>query len=148
MIRYPTLVIILFLTVAKIDFAQHETPNIINPDTLQWFSPLSDSQFSATWVIGNEKEAEPYILQVKIKANGIIPPHSHPDVRYTTVLFGTLYIGFDKSIDDSNMVAVSRGEVYCVPSNVTHYLKARNNDVTYQEFGFGPTATTATAVFK
>ncbi|MCL4279637.1 MAG: hypothetical protein KJZ60_08140 [Ignavibacteriaceae bacterium] len=77
---------------------------------------------------------------MKLKANGQLPPLKHPDTRYGTV--------FGKSIDNSAMFEISNGEVYCIPANQTHYIKAGDSDVTYQEVGFGPTATTGTAVFK
>ena len=33
-----------------------------------------------------------YTQRVHLKAGGLVPPHTHPDTRYTTVLSGTLYV--------------------------------------------------------
>jgi quercetin dioxygenase-like cupin family protein len=141
MIRYLMFALIFTLTLSGINFAQPESPKPILPDTLKWFSPPNNPNLKAVWVTGNEKEPGMYILRVMLKATGIIPPHSHPDIRYTTVLSGTLYVGFGKTIEDSTMVAIPTGVVYCVPANVFHYLKSKTGDVTYQEIGVGPTAT-------
>ncbi len=149
MINFLTIVIYLTLSITSFCFAQQETLRPINPDTLRWFGlQQSYPQFSYTWITGNEKDENIYIFRVKLKANGQLPPLKHPDTRYGTVLSGTLYIGFGKSIDNSAMFEISNGEVYCIPANQTHYIKAEDSDVTYQEVGFGPTATTGTAVFK
>ena len=141
MIRSSTHIFFFVITITASIFAQQESPKPIIPDTLTWFSPPGNSYLKAAWVIGNEKDAGTYILRVMLKANGVIPPHSHPDTRYTTVLSGTLYVGFGKTMADSTMVAIPTGEVYCVPANTPHYLKSMTGDVTYQEVGVGPTAT-------
>ena len=141
MIRYLIVALIFMTVFSGFNFAQQESPKPIIPDTLKWFSPPNNSHLKAAWITGNEKESGTYILRVMLKANGIIPPHSHPDTRYTTVLSGTLYVGFGKTIEDSTMVAIPTGSVYCVPANVFHYLKSFKGDVTYQEVGVGPTST-------
>ena len=71
-----------------------------------------------------------------------IAPHTHPDERNSTVLSGTLYVGFGAVFDASKVVAVPAGAVYAAPANVAHYVWAKDGDVTYQEVGIGPTATT------
>ena len=141
MFRYLTLILFFIITIAASVFTQQESPKPIIPDTLTWFSPPGNSYLKAAWVTGNEKEAGTYILRVKLKEGGMIPPHSHPDTRYTTVLSGTLYVGFGKTMKDSTMVAIPTGAAYCVPANTLHYLKTITGEVTYQEVGVGPTAT-------
>jgi hypothetical protein len=148
MINYLTLGIYLTLNIFSYSFAQQETPRSIDPDTLNWFSPSHSPQFSCAWIAGNETEKNIYIFRAKLSANGLLPPLKHPDIRYGTVLSGTLYLGFGRTIDDSTMVAIQSGEVYCIPANVTHYLKAGNSGVTYQEIGVGPTETTGRSVIK
>ncbi len=71
-----------------------------------------------------------------------MPPHSHPDARQTTVLRGTLYVGFGDAFDERAVVAVPAEGVYVVPAGVAHYVWAKDADVMYQETGVGPTATT------
>lgn len=92
------------------------------------------------WIVGSEQEAGPYLLRVKLLEGGKIPPHTHPDSRSSTVLSGTLYVGFGTVPDEAAMVAVPAGGVYVAPANVAHYLWAAENDVVYQESGVGPSA--------
>ncbi len=95
----------------------------------------------AARVLGSENDSGTYALRVKLDKGGKIPPHTHPDTRYSTVLSGTLYVGFGETFAEANMVSVPAGGVYVAPANVPHYLFAKDDDVIYQEAGEGPTAT-------
>jgi quercetin dioxygenase-like cupin family protein len=81
------------------------------------------------------------VFRVRLAQGGKIPVHTHPDTRNSTVLSGTLYVGFGDTADETRVVAVPTGAVYVAPANVPHYLWARDGDVVYQEGGVGPTAT-------
>lgn len=131
----------LALPVAASDPAQPPTPVPIDPASLTWFGPPNYPLLRAVWVLGAEKDPGNYVLRVKLAKGGKIPPHSHPDQRYSTVISGTLYVGFGETMDESGMVAIPTGSIYVAPANVPHYLWAKDGDVLYQEGGFGPTAT-------
>ncbi len=117
-------------------------PEPILAESLNWFSPPGNTLLQAAWVLGTEKEAAPYLLRVRLAKGGRIPAHIHPDTRNSTVLAGTLYVGFGDSADNASFVAVPAGGVYVAPANVAHTLWARDGDVEYQESGVGPTGTT------
>lgn len=125
--------------------AQLPSPTPILPEAVRWFSPPNNPAVRAAWVIGSESAGGAYLLRVTIAQGGKIPAHTHPDERNSTVLSGTLYVGFGEVEDESNVVAVPAGAVYVAPANVPHYLWAKDGDVTYQESGLGPTATVPAA---
>ena len=120
--------------------AEPAEPEPILPEALQWAGPPDNPQLRGAWVIGSETAAGPYALRVALSQGGRIAPHTHPDSRHTTVLSGTLYVGFGARADDSRLVAVPAGGVYVAPQGVPHYVFAKDGDVVYQESGFGPTA--------
>ena len=122
--------------------AQAPLPVPLLPNSFQWFSPTNFPGLSAAWVIGAEKDSGSYLLRVRLAKGAWIQPHTHPDERSSTVLCGTLYVGFGEVADESRLVAVPAGGVYVAPANVPHYLWAKDGDVIYQESGIGPTATT------
>lgn len=134
--------LLLTLPVLGLTLEQPTTPEPVLPDSLKWTGPPQIPELKAAWVLGAEKEEGTYALRVKIAKGGRVPPHSHPDTRYSTILSGTLYVGFGKKSDDSKMVAIPEGAVYVAPANVSHYLWAKDGDVVFQEGGVGPTATT------
>ena len=121
--------------------AQTNGPSPVLPDQLVWASPRPGVQLA--WVVGADKTAGPYILRVKLAAGALVPPHTHPDERNSTVLTGTIYVGFGDSVDKLQMVAIPAGGVYVAPAGVAHYIWAKDGEATYQESGVGPTATIA-----
>lgn len=121
--------------------AQVEIPAPVMPASLLWFSPPNNPSLQGTWVHGAEQNTGLYILRVKLAASGRIPPHTHPDERNSTVLSGTLYVGFGETFEESKLVAIPAGGLYVAPANVPHYIWAKDGAVMYQEAGVGPTAT-------
>ncbi|MCB1766585.1 MAG: cupin domain-containing protein [Candidatus Competibacteraceae bacterium] len=122
-------------------FAQNVRPQPILPETLRWIERPGGLLLQAAWVLGAESSLEPYLIRVQLAAGGRIPPHTHPDARYTTVLSGTLYVGFGTAFDESAGVAIPTGAVYVAPAGVPHFLEAWDGAVVYQEAGVGPTGT-------
>lgn len=115
-------------------------PTPILPDALHWIDAPGGLPLQAVWILGAESKPEPYLIRVQLKAGGHIPPHTHPDARNSTVLSGTLYVGFGASFDESTLVAIPTGAVYVAPAQVPHFLMAKE-EVLYQEAGMGPTKT-------
>jgi quercetin dioxygenase-like cupin family protein len=116
-------------------------PVPVFPDALPWRSPPGRTGVEAAWVVGAETAPGPYVLRVKLASGAKIPPHTHPDARTTTVLAGTLYVGFGESFDAARAIAIPEGAVYVAPAGVPHFVWARDGAVVYQETGSGPTAT-------
>lgn len=140
--RVAPLLLVACLLLEPVDArAQALRPLPILPDALSWFGVPNNAALKGAWVLGAEQEAGTYVLRVTLAAGGRIPPHTHPDTRYSTVLAGTLHVGFGEVAREEDMVAVPQGGVYVAPAGVPHYLWARDGDVVYQEAGVGPTAT-------
>ena len=135
------LVLVGVVGVAVIASAEAPVPEPMLPESFEWFSPPGNPGLKATWVVGAEPEPGLYALRVQLAAGVRIAPHTHPDTRYSTVLAGTLYVGFGETVDESAMVAVPVGGIYVAPANQPHYRWAGDGDVVYQESGVGPTAT-------
>ncbi len=119
-----------------------DAPVPILPGDLHWVSPPGVPGLRAAWVLGAEESPGVYLLRVELANGARIPAHTHPDARNTTVLSGTLYVGFGTTLDETKVVAVPAGAVYVAPAGVPHYVWARDGDVSYQESGVGPTGTT------
>ena len=125
-------------------FSQAFSPAPILPDALHWAGPPDNPALEGAWVLGSEQAQGAYIRRVRLAAEGRMAPHAHPDTRNSTVLSGTLYVGFGEIFDESRLVAVPAGGVYVAPANVMHYIWAKDGKVEYQESGVGPTATLMT----
>ena len=120
---------------------QSNAPAPISPESLPWTSPPNVPGLRAAWVLGAEQKPGVYLLRVHLAPGTRIPPHTHPDERNTTVLIGTINVGFGETVDESRMVVVPAGAVYVTPAHVPHYIWAKDGEALYQESGIGPTAT-------
>jgi quercetin dioxygenase-like cupin family protein len=121
--------------------AQDAAIHPILPDQLQWTTPPNIPAVRTAWIVGSEQQVGSYAMRVVLAGNGRIPPHTHPDTRYSTVLSGTLYVGLGTKFDPAVLVAVPAGGVYVAPAGVAHFLWAKDGEVIYQEAGVGPTGT-------
>lgn len=121
--------------------AQESSPEPILPEHFGWAGPPENPALQGAWLLGSEQGSGAYLLRVRLDSNGRIAPHVHPDTRNSTVLSGTLYVGFGEIFDPDQLVAVPKGGVYVAPAGVMHYLWAKDGRVEYQESGTGPTAT-------
>jgi len=117
-------------------------PRLVHPDEQAWFSPPGLTGVQGAWMLGDRKSVTSYALRVRLEPGARIPPHTHPDTRYSTVLSGTLYVGFGEQFDEARLVAIPQGAVYEAPAGVPHFLFAKEGPVEYQEGGVGPTGTT------
>jgi quercetin dioxygenase-like cupin family protein len=141
-VRYFLALILVAVNIfSDLAIAQGVAPEPILPGSLQWSSPPNMSGIKGAWVLGAEQKQGLYILRVKLSSGAMIPPHTHPDERNTTVLTGTIYVGFGENFDEDKVVAVPAGAVYIAPANVPHYVWAKEGDAIYQEAGTGPTRT-------
>ena len=127
---------------ANIAFAQANAPAPISPDSVPWRGSPTAPGIQVGWFLGAQDKPGLYVFRIKLAAGARIPPHTHPDERNTTVLAGTIYVGFGETFDESKMVAVPTGAIYVAPANLPHYVWAKDGEAMYQESGIGPTATT------
>ncbi len=129
------------LAVSVVSGTEPIAPQPLLPKSFQWQSPPNLPGVQGAWVLGADKTPGSYVFRVRLMRGARIPPHTHPDTRHTTVLTGTLYVGFGETFAANKLVAVPAGAVYVAPAGVAHFLLARDGEVVYQESGVGPTAT-------
>lgn len=116
-------------------------PQPILPAELNWTASKLIPGLQSAWLIGTEQGSGPYLMRVELAAGTRIFAHRHPDTRATTVLRGTLYVGFGEAADDAALVAIPEGAVYVAPAEMPHFLWAKDGPVLYQENGIAPTGT-------
>jgi quercetin dioxygenase-like cupin family protein len=112
------------------------------PGDVTWKnSPIPGVQFAV--LAGDVQHPGLYILRVKLARDAKLLPHTHPDIRNTTVLAGEMYFGFGESFDPDQMKVYPAGAIIAIPANAPHYVWAKTGEVIVQDVGIGPTGTTA-----
>jgi mannose-6-phosphate isomerase-like protein (cupin superfamily) len=123
--------------------AQQGDLTVVTPDKLKWTSTPIAPTNSIAWGVGSAASAcKFYLLFASYPPGGKSMPHIHPDERIVTVLTGTFYLGSGPVIDETKAKALKAGTVITVPANAVHWGFAKDVEVTIQEIGVGPTATT------
>jgi quercetin dioxygenase-like cupin family protein len=124
--RNPSCVLLLGCSIfASVAVAQDIAPNPVLAESLRWMSSPNLSGVQASWVLGADQKPGTYVLRVKLANGAKIPPHIHPDERVSTVLAGTIYVGFSETFDEGKAVAIPTGAIYVAPANRAHQGRRR-----------------------
>ena len=67
----------------------------------------------------------------------VLPPHTHPEDEYVTVLRGTFLAGMGPDLTDSGLVALRDDEFMTMPKDAPHFAKTRGL-TEVQVHGIGP----------
>lgn len=89
-------------------------------------------------VEGNPKTEGHFTIRVKFPPYYKIPPHIHPVDERTTVLKGTISIGFGDVLDTLNAKKVTEGCFYLNPAGVHHYAFTSGEETEIQISTNGP----------
>lgn len=120
--------------------AQDVGPVPVLPDTVPFATVPQIPGLQSKWLVGTGADSALYLLRVRLAPGTRLPPHTHPDARFTQVLSGTLYVGFGRTFDTTAVRSIPTGAVFVTPAGAPHFVWARDGDVEYQESGEGPTA--------
>lgn len=95
-----------------------------------------------TFIQGTFDKPGLYAAYSRMAEGSRFPPHSHPDVRFTVVTSGTMYLGEGEVFDEARLVAYPVGTAAITPANTAHYMFAKDGDVWVLEIGAGPSGAT------
>lgn len=117
----------------------NKTFGAIYQEKIQW-SPFAAFPAGARLavLVGNPKQAGPYVVRVKVPAGVILMPHIHPEDRIYTVISGVFYIGIGTKFDASKLKAYPPGSVVILPGNTAHFHWAKSGEYVTQVSAHGP----------
>lgn len=114
----------------------------LTPNQIEWVPNPRVEGLGAAQIMGNSKEAGPYVHRVRFPKGRIVQANSHPDDRTYTVLSGTWYVGWGDVYDESKLKALPPGSFYTEPAGVPHFIATPNEETVVQVTGIGPTSAT------
>lgn len=115
--------------------------NPIAADSVKWQATHQLPPGAEVAVLaGDPTKAEPFVARVKLPANYVIPPHSHPVPEYDTVLSGALYVGTGKQVNTDQGTELPAGSFVKMPTKVVHYSWTKEETI-LQISGVGPWGT-------
>ena len=92
-------------------------------------------------VYGDPSAPGLYIVRVRFSPGTMSAPHFHPEARYIAVLKGTWWVGAGPKWDKEATTPVPAGSFVVHHANKIHYDGAKDEEVTLQISGVGPSAT-------
>lgn len=114
------------------------------PDQIPW-SGRADSGNQSAILLGDPSKPGLYVQLLRRGPNNWARPHSHPNDRFITVLSGTIWIGTGTKFDPDNTVALKPGGFVRDIGNQVHFDGTKEDGVTLEIVGMGPTTTTSPA---
>jgi uncharacterized RmlC-like cupin family protein len=109
------------------------------PSEMKW-SPqgaLALTGLEQVNLVGDPAKPGPYTIRLRFPAGYKVAPHTHPDSREITILFGTVHTGYGDKFDAEKLKALPAESFYTEPANVSHFLEMREA-VMVQVSGMGP----------
>jgi quercetin dioxygenase-like cupin family protein len=111
----------------------------ILPSDVAWqpFEAFPAGVLLAT-LVGHPSEPGPYVIRVKVPADGKLMPHQHPEDRVYTVISGVFYIGRGERFDGDQVTAYPPGSVIVLPGDTPHFHWAKSGEYVTQVTAIGP----------
>jgi quercetin dioxygenase-like cupin family protein len=111
----------------------------ILPEQIEWRAfPAFPPSVRLAVLVGEPSQPAPYVVRVKMPADGKLMPHSHPEDRIYTVMSGVFYIGLGDRFDSDGLNAYPPGSVIVLPGNTPHFHWAKSGEYVTQVTAIGP----------
>ena len=111
----------------------------ILPEQIEWRAfPAFPASVRLAVLVGEPSQPAPYVVRVKMPADGKLMPHSHPEDRIYTVMSGVFYIGLGDRFDPDSLDAYPPGSVIVLPGNTPHFHWAKSGEYVTQVTALGP----------
>jgi hypothetical protein len=121
----------------------------VRPDEVTW-PPAATGGVGTSGVTGIQTvvlKGDPskpglYTILLRVGPNTKIEAHAHRDDRVATVISGTWYFGYGRQFNEAALKALPVGSFYTEPPDANHFAMTRDEAVTIQITGTGPSSTT------
>jgi len=128
--------------------ARSDTPQSVRPAgvvvvrtaDITWVDYPNRPGVKLAVVEGDLAKPGPFLMRVKFPAGFKLAPHTHPTIEHTTVLSGTMRLGYGTK-DDGPSEELGPGTILITPANTAHFFSTPAETIV-QTHGVGPWAST------
>ena len=112
---------------------------IVIPNDIKWVDapPSLPPGAKAAVIEGDPKAAGLFTMRIKVPANYIIMPHSHPADEHVTVIKGSFYMGVGEKFDEKIAKKIPTGGFAVMNTDTRHYAFTKKECI-IQIHGMGP----------
>jgi quercetin dioxygenase-like cupin family protein len=113
---------------------------VVKSAEVQWQDYPNRPGVKLAVIEGELGKAGPFLMRVKFPAGFKLAPHTHPTIEHTTVLSGTMRLGYGTK-DGGPAEEFGPGTVVITPANTPHFFSTAVETIV-QTHGVGPWAST------
>ncbi|HXT69555.1 MAG TPA: cupin domain-containing protein [Vicinamibacterales bacterium] len=113
---------------------------VVKPAEVKWTDYPNRPGVKLAVIEGDLGKAGPFLIRVKFPAGYKLAPHTHPNVEHTTVLSGTMRLGYGTDAAGASE-AFGVGTVVITPANTPHFFSTATETIV-QTHGVGPWGST------
>jgi len=117
------------------------TMAIVRDADIKWVESSRSPGLSTAVIYGDPAMPGLYVIRVRFAPGTMSRPHFHPEERYIAVLKGTWWVGAGPRWDRNATTPLPAGSFVVHRPNKIHYDGAKDEEVTLQIVGIGPSAT-------
>lgn len=112
---------------------------MVMPDDIIWADAPSSLPPGAKAAVidGDPKAIGLFTMRIKIPANYMIMPHTHPADEHITVLKGSFYMGLGEKFDKKTANKIPNGGFAMMKTGTRHYAFTKEESI-IQLHGMGP----------
>jgi quercetin dioxygenase-like cupin family protein len=120
------------IALASPAMAHEETHTVFHKDEIVFKDNTAFPPGAKTAVLlGDAEKPGLFILQVKLPANYVVPPHTHPGIETVVMLEGTMGLGSGKTVEKTGKL-LNAGSAFLVPKDHAHYVWTGDEGATFQ----------------
>jgi pimeloyl-ACP methyl ester carboxylesterase/quercetin dioxygenase-like cupin family protein len=90
---------------------------------------------------GDPSKPGPYAFEIHVPPNTRIPPHTHRDDRFATVISGAWLLGYGPQAAGAPVKPLTAGGFYTEPGGAAHFAFTRDQPAVVRITGMGPSDT-------
>lgn len=121
----------------EVDVSKFGQVTYVDPELLKWAETVYPGT-EITTVFGDfKKPGQMYTIRFRLPANYTVPPHTHTQDEYMTVISGSLNVGIGETVDKNNTVYLPVGGAVGIPGKVPHYAWT-TEEMVMQVHAMGP----------
>lgn len=113
---------------------------IVRAGEVQWKDYPGRPGVMLSVIEGDLAKPGPFLMRVKFPAGYAAPPHTHPTLEHTTILTGSMRIGYGTR-DDGPSQLLMAGSIILTPANTPHFFSVPVETIV-QTHGTGPWGST------
>ena len=119
--------------------SMHADHIMVMPNDIKWGDapPSLPPGAKAAVIEGDPKAAGLFTMRIKLPANYMIMPHSHPADEHVTVIKGSFYMGIGEKFDENAAKKIPTGGFAVMNTGTRHYAFTKKECI-IQLHGMGP----------